>query len=40
MSHDPFSEDEEETMNSVIDFYGDKALHWLSDLTYSELPWI
>lgn len=40
VSGNTFSTNEEETMNSVIDFYGDKEPHWLSDLTHSELPWI
>ncbi|MDO4721459.1 MAG: DUF4065 domain-containing protein [Peptostreptococcaceae bacterium] len=39
-SNGQFSKDEEETMDAVIDFYGDKSPNWLSDLTHSELPWI
>lgn len=28
-----------ETVDSVLDFYGDKSSQWLSDLTHSEQPW-
>ncbi len=34
-----FSEDEEETLQSVLDYYGDKEPHWLSELTHKEAPW-
>ena len=40
VSKDEFSHDEVETMDSVINFYGDKPPNWLSDLTHTELPWI
>lgn len=29
-----------ETIDSVLKFYGDKSGAWLSDLTHSEMPWI
>lgn len=28
-----------ETIDSVLDFYGDKDAHWLSMLTHKERPW-
>ena len=28
-----------ETIEAVLDYYGDKTSHWLSDLTHSEAPW-
>ena len=28
-----------ETINAVLEFYGDKSSQWLSDLTHSEDPW-
>ncbi len=28
-----------ETVDIVLDFYGDKSSQWLSDLTHSEQPW-
>jgi uncharacterized phage-associated protein len=34
-----FTESELETMNSVIDYYGDKEPQWLSELTHKEAPW-
>lgn len=34
-----FSEDELETMNAVLDYYGDKEPQWLSELTHKERPW-
>lgn len=30
---------ERETVDAVIDFYGDKTSQWLSDLTHAERPW-
>ncbi len=33
------SEEQRETVNAVIDFYGDKPSQWLSDLTHVEAPW-
>lgn len=29
-----------ETIDRVLDFYGDKEPHWLSELTHSEAPWL
>lgn len=34
-----FSEDEIETMKSVLEYYGDREPHWLSELTHKEAPW-
>lgn len=34
-----FTKEEKETMDSVLDFYGDKEPHWLSELTHKERPW-
>lgn len=28
-----------ETIDKVLDFYGDKEGHWLSELTHKERPW-
>lgn len=28
-----------ETVDGVLDFYGDKPSHWLSNLTHKESPW-
>ncbi|KUO77254.1 MAG: hypothetical protein APF77_01215 [Clostridia bacterium BRH_c25] len=28
------------TVDSIIDFYGDKDAHWLSMLTHKERPWL
>jgi uncharacterized phage-associated protein len=33
------SEHHKETIDSVLDFYGDKSAQWLSDLTHMEDPW-
>jgi uncharacterized phage-associated protein len=30
---------ERETIDSVLDFYGSKSAHWLSELTHREEPW-
>ncbi len=30
---------ENETVDAVLAFYGDKPTQWLSDLTHSEAPW-
>ena len=29
-----------ETIEAVLDYYGDKPAQWLSDLTHSERPWV
>lgn len=34
------TETERETIEAVLDFYGPKSSHWLSDLTHREQPWI
>ena len=34
-----FSQDEIETMDAVLDYYGDKDPQWLSELTHKERPW-
>ena len=34
-----FSENEIETMDAVLDYYGDKDPQWLSELTHKERPW-
>lgn len=31
--------DEIETIDAVLDYYGDKPAQWLSDLTHAEAPW-
>lgn len=28
-----------ETVNAVLEYYGDKSSQWLSDLTHGESPW-
>ena len=32
--------DERATVDTVLDFYGDKSAQWLSDLTHREQPWL
>lgn len=34
-----FSQNQLDTMNSVLEAYGDKESHWLSELTHKEAPW-
>jgi len=31
--------DGEETIDAVLNYYGDKQSQWLSDLTHAEAPW-
>lgn len=31
---------ERETIDAVLNYYGDKSSQWLSDLTHAEAPWI
>lgn len=31
--------EQKETVDAVLDFYGDKSPQWLSDLTHAEDPW-
>ena len=38
-SDEGLTEDERETIDAVLEFYGDKSSQWLSDLTHSEAPW-
>ncbi|MBB4015514.1 putative phage-associated protein [Chelatococcus caeni] len=33
------SEAQKETIDLVLEFYGDKDAQWLSDLTHMEYPW-
>jgi len=33
------AQDEKETINSVLDYYGNKTAQWLVDLTHLEDPW-
>ena len=37
---DAFNPEERETIDGVIEFYGGKNSHWLSDLTHRESPWL
>jgi len=34
------TENQRDTINRVVDFYGNKSAQWLSDLAHSEAPWI
>lgn len=34
-----FSMIERETIDKVLEFYGDREDHWLSELTHKERPW-
>ena len=36
---DSLSQIQYETVNSVLEFYGNKSSQWLSDLTHKEGPW-
>jgi len=36
---DVFDDTQKETLAAVLDFYGDKSPHWLSELTHAEQPW-
>ena len=36
---DVLTERQRETIDAVLDFYGDKSSQWLSDLTHMEAPW-
>ncbi len=33
-------DNEKDTVRHVLEFYGDRSAHWLSDLTHIEKPWI
>lgn len=32
-------DDASKSVNAVVDYYGDKSSHWLSQLTHEESPW-
>ena len=32
--------EDRDTIDIVLDYYGDKPAQWLSDLTHRELPWL
>ena len=34
------TKDHRETVDAVLDFYGDKTSQWLSELTHREQPWV
>lgn len=34
-----FAPEELETMDAVLEYYGDKEPHWISELTHQERPW-
>lgn len=36
---DVLTEDQRETVDAVLDFYGNRSPQWLSDLTHMEAPW-
>lgn len=36
---DALNEDQRDTVDAVLKFYGDKPHQWLSDLTHMENPW-
>jgi uncharacterized phage-associated protein len=36
----PLTPTQQETIDKVLEFYGDKSSQWLSDLTHQEDPWI
>lgn len=36
---DNLNDTEKEIINQVLEFYGDKDAHWLSELTHQERPW-
>ncbi len=33
------TQDQKETIDKVLEFYGDKTAQWLSNLTHKESPW-
>lgn len=37
---DNLNSSQKETIDAVLDAYGDKSAQWLSDQTHSESPWI
>ncbi len=34
------SQEQQDTVNGVLQFYADKSAQWLSDLTHAERPWL
>ncbi|EKS6729591.1 MULTISPECIES: Panacea domain-containing protein [Enterobacter] len=34
------SENQRDTIDKVLEFYGDKTAQWLSNLTHKEAPWL
>ena len=38
--YDSLTSSQKETIDRVIDFYGDKEPAWLSELTHKEPPWV
>ncbi len=36
---DALTDNQRDTVDTVLDYYADKAPQWLSDLTHMELPW-
>lgn len=34
------SDNQKDTIDKVLEFYGNHTSHWLSDLTHSESPWL
>jgi uncharacterized phage-associated protein len=37
---DVLDEQARETIEAVLDYYGDRSAQWLSDLTHREQPWL
>lgn len=37
---DALNDIERETVQKVLEFYGDKSTQWLTDLTHNEQPWM
>lgn len=37
---DNLTDEQKDTINKVLAFYGDKSSQWLSDLTHNEAPWL
>jgi len=37
---DRLTETQRETIDKVLNFYGDKSSQWLSELTHKETPWL
>ncbi|WP_368224133.1 Panacea domain-containing protein [Aeromonas sp. s4] len=39
-SPDRLSAEQRDTVDKVLEFYGDKTAQWLSNLTHQESPWV